>query len=376
MHSSVRQIAMLFLLASSSMPAWFVSALAADAGPKVVVQTPSRQAVTRYFYATGTVSAVASVDLVGRVSGTLAKVARKDGAVVRKGDVLFVIEQAPYEIAVQGAQATLDQQNANLTQANENLARQQDLFSKKATSASTVENAVAQAATSKALVAAAEASLKTAKLNLGYTEIKSPLDGILSARLYEEGAYINAAQTPKLASVIQPDPFRVNFTASEADIIRLRKAIAARKISIDDLGAIAVDIGLPSETDYPYPGKLDYISPDLDATTGTIALRAIAENRQKLFSPGMFVRLRIPLGKAVDALAVPDRAIGTGQEGTTVLVIGKSGQVETRLVTLGQPLGNGLTEVANGLAAADRVVVEGLDNVQPGDTPTIVDKLQ
>jgi RND family efflux transporter MFP subunit len=371
MQSSVRQFAILFLLATTPS-----LALAAEAGRKVVVQTPSKQAVTRYFFATGTVSAVASVDLVGRVSGTLDKVNRKDGALVRRGDVLFVIEQAPYQIAVQGAQATLDQQNANLTQANENLTRQQDLFSKKATSASTVENAVAQAATTKALVAAAEASLKTAKLNLAYTEIKSPLDGILSARLYEEGAYINAAQTPKLASVIQPDPFRVNFTASEADIIRLRKAIAARKIKVDDLATIKVEIGLPSETDYPYPGTLDYIAPDLDATTGTIALRSVAKNVDGLFSPGMFVRLRIPLAKDTDALAVPDRAIGTGQEGSTVLVIGKDGQVETRLVTLGQPLASGLTEIAKGLAASDQVVVEGLDNVQPGDTPTIVDQLQ
>jgi RND family efflux transporter MFP subunit len=371
MQPGVRRLATLLLL--TVVP---TLSLADDMQRKVVVQAPSKVTLTRYFYSTGTVAAVASVDLVGRVSGTLEKVNKKDGAAVKQGEVLFVIEQEPYQIAVQSAQAALDQQNASLTQAVENLTRQQDLLSKRAAAESAVESAIAQAATSKALVAAADAALRSAKLNLSYTEVKSPLDGILSARAFEQGAYINAAQTPKLASVIQPDPIRIDFTANQKELIQIRKAMEERKIKLADLGTINVEIGLPSDDDYAYTGKLDYIAPDLDATTGTIALRAVADNKSKLFSPGMFVRLRIPVTTKAEALAIPDRAVSTSQEGMSVLAIGKDNTVETRLVTLGQPIAGGLREVVKGLAAADRVVVEGMDNVQAGDVATVVDKLQ
>jgi RND family efflux transporter MFP subunit len=371
MNPSARKLALIFVL--SALP---TLSLAQDAVRKVVVKVPSKVTVTRYLTSTGTVSAVASVDLVGRVSGTLDKVNQKDGAAVGKGDILFVIEQEPYKIAVQSAQATLDQQNANLTQAQENLKRQQDLLSKKATSESVVESAVAQAATSKALVAAADAALRSAQLNLSYTEVKAPFDGVLSAKLFDEGAFINAAQTPKLATVIQPDPVRVSFTADEKQVIAIRKAMRERNIKIGDVGPIKVQIGLPSETDFPYWGTVDYVSPDLDATTGTIAIRAVADNKERLMSPGMFVRLRIPMTRKAGALAIPERAVSTGQEGTSVLAVGKDNKVELRLVTLGQPVDGGLREVVKGLAPTDKVIVEGADNVQPGDIATIVDKLQ
>jgi RND family efflux transporter MFP subunit len=351
-------------------------ALAQEIEHKVVVEPPRKQAVTRYLYSTGTIDAVASVDLVARVSGTLEKVNQKDGTPVRKGDVLFVIEQEPYQISVASAQATLDQQNANLKQAQDTLARQQVLQKQNATSASTVESAVAQAATAQAQVDAAQASLSSAKLNLSYTEITAPFDGIVSAHLIDVGAYINAASTPKLASLVQPDPIRVNFTINEKEVIEIRKALAARKLKLGDIGPIRVQIGLPSEDSYDYSGTLDYIAPELDASSGTIAVRAVAENTDRLFSPGMFVRVRIPASTKPDALVIPERAIGTGQEGSNVLVVNKDNRVEFRLVTPGESVGNGLREIAKGLSADDRVIVEGMDNVQPGDTATIVDKLQ
>jgi RND family efflux transporter MFP subunit len=351
-------------------------AMAEEIEHKVVVQPPGKQSVTRYLYSTGTIDAVASVDLVARVSGTLDKVNQKDGAAVKKGDVLFVIEQEPYQISVASAQASLDQQNANLKQAQENLTRQQGLQKQNATSASTVENAVAQADSAKAQVDAAQANLRTAQLNLGYTEIKAPFDGILSAHLADVGAYINAASTPKLASLVQPDPVRVNFTINEKQVIEIRKALAARKMKLGDMGPIKVEIGLPSEDAYDYAGTLDYIAPELDAASGTIAVRAVADNKERLFSPGMFVRVRIPATTQADALVIPERAISSGQQGQSVLVVNKDNHVEFRLVTSGEQLANGLREIVKGLSADDRVVVEGMDNVQPGDTATIVDKLQ
>jgi membrane fusion protein, multidrug efflux system len=371
MVSGGRHLVSVMIMALAGTPA-----LAQEIEHKVVVQPPAKQAVTRYLYSTGTIDAVASVDLVARVSGTLEKVNQKDGAAVKKGDVLFVIEQEPYQISVASAQASLDQQNANLKQAQENLARQQGLQKQNATSASTVENAVAQADTAKAQVAAAEANLRSAQLNLGYTEIKAPFDGVLSAHLADVGAYINAASTPKLATLVQPDPIRVNFTINEKEVIEIRKAMAARKIKIGDVGPIKVEIGLPAEDAYNYSGTIDYIAPELDASSGTIAVRAVADNKERLFSPGMFVRIRIPATTNNDALVIPDRAIGTGQEGASVLVVNKDNKVEFRLVTPGEAVADGQREVTKGLTADDRVVVEGMDNVQPGDTATIVDKLQ
>lgn len=348
----------------------------AEEAQKVVAQTPAKQTVTRYLFSQGTVAAINSVDLVARVSGTLEKVNREDGAAVRKGDVLFVIEQDPYKISVASAQAALDQQNATLTQANSNLARQQEMQKKNLTATATVEAAVAQAETAKALVAASQAALQSAELNLSYTEIKAPFDGILSEHLIDVGAYINAATTPKLASVIQPDPLRVNFTVNERQVIQIRQALAERHEKLGDVGPIKVEIGLPTDPDYPYAGTIDYIAPELDASSGTVSVRAVVANDHRLFSPGMFVRVRIPVVTNADALVIPESAIGNDQEGPTVFTVGKDNRVEAKVVTLGEAAGNGQREIVKGLAPTDRVIVQGADNVQPGDAVNIVAKLQ
>lgn len=352
-----------------------VPAMAEDA-QKVVAQPPAKQSVTRYLFSQGTIAAINSVDLVARVSGTLQKVNREDGAAVKKDEVLFVIEQEPYQISVASAQASLDQQNANLTQANSNLTRQQDMQKKNLTATATVEAAVAQAETAKALVAASQAQLQNAQLNLSYTEIKAPFDGILSEHLIDVGAYINAASTPKLASVIQPDPLRVNFTVNEKQVIQIREALAERHKKLGDMGPIKVEIGLPTDPNYPYSGTIDYIAPELDSSSGTVSVRAMMPNTQRLFSPGMFVRVRIPVVTNADALVIPESAIGNDQEGPTVMTVGKDNRVEAKVVTLGEAAGNGLREIVKGLAATDRVIVQGADNVQPGDAVNVVAKLQ
>ncbi|WP_433455969.1 efflux RND transporter periplasmic adaptor subunit [Pseudochelatococcus sp.] len=361
-------LASLFLVCCAS------AAMAQGAVRNVIAQAPVQREVTRYLQSTGTVQAVNSVDLVARVSGTLDRVAFEDGAQVRKGDVIFVIEQEPYRISLAAAAAELAQSRANLEEASANLARQQALAARQVVSESALDSAVAQQKTAAAQVAASQTKVRSAELNLGYTEIRAPFDGILAARVMDPGAYINAASAPKLASLIQPDPVYVLFSASEQQVIAVRKALGERNIPVGGYGAIAVEVGLQTESGYPHVGKLDYVAPELDAGSGVVTVRGVVENPSRLFSPGMFARVRIPLATH-RALAIPEAAIGNSQLGRTVLVIGEGGRAEQRRVTVGDALGDGVREIVDGLTEADRVIVRGAGGVRPGDTVAVVDRL-
>jgi len=341
---------------------------------KVVVKAPVEQQVTRYLHSTGTLKAVNGVDLVARVSGTLEAVNFEDGERVRHGDVVFVIEQEPYRINLAIAEAELAQSQANLQQTSSNLIRQEELANRQVAAQSARENAIAQNEIAKAQVAAAEANVRNAKLNLGYTEIRAPFDGILSARNADIGAYINAASAPKLAAVVQRNPLHVLFSANERQVIEIRKALAQRNMKIADAGPIRVEMGLQTDDAYPYSGTLDYIAPEIDTVSGTMTVRAIIANTALFLSPGMFARVRVPLATNA-ALAILETAIGTSQQGRTVLVVNQEGSVELRKVTVGDKLSGGLREIAQGLSAGDRVIVEGAGNVRPGETVTIVDQL-
>lgn len=349
------------------------TAPAQDNQKTVAVTTPAREQVTRYLHSTGTLQAVNSVDLVARISGTLEKVNVEDGANVRKNDILFVIEQEPYRISLASAQAELAQSQANLDEANANLARQRALAGRQVVSESTLDSAVAQQKTAAAQVAASQAKVRNAELNLGYTEVRAPFDGILGARTADVGAYINAASAPKLASLVQPDPLHVLFSANEQQVIAVRKALAERHMTIQDASRIEVEIGLQTESDYPHAGSLNYIAPELDANTGTITVRGIVANPDRLFVPGMFVRVRVPLAPH-SALVIPETAIGQSQLGQTVLVVDPQNRVALRKVATGDPAGKGRREIVEGLTETDRVIVRGAGGVRPGDTVAVADQ--
>ncbi len=341
---------------------------------KVAVATPSREQVTQYLYSTGTLQAVNSVDLVARVSGTLEQVKVEDGATARKNDIVFVIEPEPYRISLASAQADLAQSQANLDEANANLARQQALVGKQVVSESTLDSAVAQQKTAAAQVAASQAKVRNAELNLGYTEVRAPFDGTLAARTADVGAYINAASAPKLASLVQPDPLYVLFSANEQQVIAVRKALADRHMTIRDAGNVKVEIRLQTDNDYLHAGQLNYVAPELDANSGTITVRGIIGNSGGLFVPGMFVQVRVPLNPH-SALVIPETAIGNSQLGQTVLVVNPQNRVEMRKVVTGDTAGQGRREIVEGLTETDRVIVQGAGGVRPGETVTVVDKL-
>lgn len=351
--------------------------VAAQDARKVVVESPAREQLTRYLYSTGTFQAVNSVDFVARVSGTLEKINFPDGAFVLKGDIVFVIEQEPYEISLASARAELAQSQANLEEQNANLRRQKDLASRQVVSASTLDSAVAQQKTAAAQVAASEAMVRNAELNLSYTEIKAPFDGILTARMADVGAYINAASAPKLASLVQPDPVYILFSADERQVIAVRKALAERKRAAPAAspGDFRVEISLQTEDGYPYAGRLDYVAPEIDAGSGVITVRGKIDNGDRLFSPGMFARVRVPLGTR-EAVVIPEAAIGNSQQGRTVLVVDAENRVALRKVTIGDPAGQGMREIVEGLSETDRVVVRGSGGVRAGDAVSVVDQIQ
>lgn len=212
----------------------------------------------------------------------------------------------------------------------------------------------------------AQADTKTAAINLGYTQVKAPFDGIVTARQVSIGQYVGASGTPTvLATIVQTHPIYVNFNISEQDVLRIRENMARRGITRDDLKTIPVEIGLQTESGYPHRGSLDYAAPNVDQSTGTLLVRGIIENADHVLLPGYFVRVRVPAPQQTTALLVPDVALGADQGGRYVLVVNKDNVVEQRKVEVG-PLQDTLRVIEKGLMPDERVVVAGIQRAIPG----------
>jgi len=332
--------------------------------PKVTVASPVTRPVTRYLESTGNVAAVNTADLVARVSGFVQAIKYNDGDAVKKGQVLFVIEQKPYELKLQQAKAAEDSAKANLVSAQANYQRQADLVPSGSASKATLDNAVASRDSAQAAVDQAIASTKLAQNDLDYTQVTAPFDGIVSARKVSVGAFVSGTGNP-LASIVSTDPVYVNFSVGERELIGIRAMIAERGLTPEDLKKVPVEVALQTDTGYPHKGTLDYAAPTVDASTGTLAGRAILNNPNNVLLPGLFVRVRVPLGPPKDALLVPDTALGTDQAGRYLLVVNKDNVVEQRRVELG-PLDGTLQVIDKGVAADDRIIVNGMLRAVPG----------
>ena len=196
--------------------------------------------------------------------------------------------------------------------------------------------------------------------------MSAPYDGIVTARQVSVGDYVGGTSTPTvLASIVQLDPIYVNFTVDEQDVLRIRAEIRKRGLTPEDLKKMPVEVGLQSEDAYPHKGMLDYASPTVDASTGTLAARAILQNPGRVLLPGLFVRVRVPTGTLDNALQVPETALGTDQGGRYLLVVGKDDVVEQRKVVVG-PRNGTLRVIEKGIGPDDRVIVAGLLRAVPG----------
>ncbi len=333
---------------------------------EVRVAPPLARPVTRYLDVTGQTAAARRVDLVARVQGTLTQIRYRDGAAVKQGDVLFVIEQDNYRLSLELAEAAEAQQKALLVQAEADLARQKQLAQRQAASEAALDSALSRRDSTAAAREQAAAQAAQAQLNLAYTEVKAPFDGIVSAHLVDQGALVGVGGPTLLASIVQSDPIKVRFSLDEQTVLRIREAMRQRGLTLAGLGQIPVEIGLETDAGYPHAGQLDYVAPELDMASGTLAVRAAVPNPQGVLLPGLFVRVRLPLQKDVPSLLVPEAALGASQTGRYLLVVGADDIVEQRAVEIGEASEGGLRVIRAGIAATDRVVVGLLQNAIPG----------
>lgn len=335
---------------------------------EVTVAKPEQRKVTLYMEVTGSTAAFNRVDLVARVQGFLDKVGYKDGADVKKGDLLFQIDKKDFEIQLQIAEATQAQQEALLLQADADLKRKQDLVKTAAVSIAQVDESRAKRDSTLAALEQAKGQVAQAKRNLDYTTIVAPFDGTVSARYVDPGAMVGAGEPTKLATIVQQKPIYVKFNIDEQQVLTVREQMRIAGVKLADLGPIPVGIGLQTEQGYPHTGTLDYVAPEIDSSTGTLAGRAIFDNKDNVLTPGLFVRVRIPKQNNVESLLVPDIALGTSQEGRYVLVVNDKNVVEQRQVQIGELVDGGLRIINSGLQPKERVVVGGVMRALPGNT--------
>ena len=333
--------------------------------PKVEVATPAQKSITRYLDATGNTAPIKTVDLVARVQGFLQTINYKDGSGVKEGTTLFTIEPETYRLKLEQAQAAEAGAQASLKQAETDYKRQVDLVQKQAVSQATLDTSTSNRDNAQANLQQAQASTKIAQVNYGYTNVAAPFDGIVTAHLVSVGELVGVSSPTQLASIVALDPIYVNFNVNEQDVLRVRAEARRRGITVDELRRLPVEIGLQTETGYPHKGTLDYISPQINQSTGTLAVRGILNNPDRLLLPGYFVRVRVPFEEKADALLVPAAALGSDQAGRYVLVVNAENVVEQRKVQIG-PLEGDLRVIESGLKPDDKVVIAGLLRAIPG----------
>ena len=339
--------------------------------PKVVVAQPLQQPVTLYLYLTGNTAPFRTANLVARVQGYLESINYRDGAAVKKGALLFGIERDIYQAALDQAKAQLAKDQAVLGEAQVDLTRYQTLAKQQSIALQQAQDQAFLVEQDKATVGVDQANVDTANINLGYTRVLAPFDGVVTNHQVDIGNLVGSSvTTTTLATIVQIDPIYVNFTLSEPQYLAIRRnnakvGLPTSSTDLTFLATIPIDIGLQDEEGYPHRGHLDYVSPQVDPSTGTIAVRAIFDNKDNALLPGLFVRVRGPIGHQAKALLTRSEAIGTSQEGSYVLVVGADNLVQRKIVKTGQQQGQ-LRIIESGLDPSDWVVTEGVQRAFPG----------
>jgi RND family efflux transporter MFP subunit len=332
--------------------------------PKVMVAHPLKKNVTDYLEFTGNASAFNTVPLRARVEGFLEKILFQDGEPVKKGKLLFVIQQEQYQAQLQKAEASVLSEKAQLEHAQTEFERYSRLVKQDAAAQTDVDRWHYERDSRQAGVMAAQAQVVLAKLNLSYTQITAPFNGRMGRHLKDPGALVGAGEKTLLAEINQIDPIYVYFNINEQDLLRVRgkKPPSAEE---EQQRKYPVFVGLADEKGYPRQGYLDFAAISLNPTTGSLQLRAILPNPDAVILPGLFARVRAPIAEEKAALLVPETALGYDQLGAFVRVVNDKNVVERRGVNLGNQVDNDRV-VLEGLQGDEWVVVSGLLRAVPG----------
>ncbi len=329
----------------------------------VQVAKPVIQDYVRFDEFTGRVESIESVEIRARVSGFLQKVAFKDGAFVKKGDLLFEIEPELYQADRDRAVADLKSAQADLKRAQQDYERVAEAVKSNAVSQQDVSKYQADRDMAESKVIGAKAALAQAELNLSYTKIYSPIDGKISRRYVDIGNLVGAGEMTLLARVVTLDPIYVYFNVSEGDLLGYYEATSG--IASTEQNIVKFRVSLDGDAELPEEGQLDYMDNAVDAMTGTIQVRGILPNPGQKILPGMFARVKVPAGQQTDAVLIQEKAIGTDLGGKYVLVVGEDNIVQQRPIKI-SALVDGLRVVDSGLAAGEMVIVSGIQFVRPG----------
>ncbi|HXA20772.1 MAG TPA: efflux RND transporter periplasmic adaptor subunit [Acetobacteraceae bacterium] len=342
-----------------------------QAPPAIPVVRPKVQTVSDTLEITGNAAAVNQVKLIARVVGFLDQLHFEDGQLVRKGDLLVTIQQDQYKAQLQQAQAQLQLQQAALLYAKTEVGRYTALLKRDAATQVDVDHWNFERSSSEANIAAAQAQVAIAQLNLSYTEIRAPFDGQMGKHLVDPGNVVGGnGQEAALAEITQLDPIYVVANISSQQALQIRTNLDQRRLTLDDLHRIPIEAALSDETGFPHRGTIEYVAPAIDQATGTLLVRGIMPNPDRALLPGVFVKIRLPMGKVMQsALLVPDRDLQEDQGGRYLLILNADNVVQQRYVQLGELIGD-LRVIASGLTPGDRVVTGELWRATPGTKVT------
>jgi RND family efflux transporter MFP subunit len=334
----------------------------------VTVANPVKRAVVDQDEYVGRFVAIDSVEIRARVSGYLDRIDFTDGQMVKQGDLLFTIDKRPFQTAIDQAVANLEQARANLAFAEVDLGRAAQLVRERNITEQIFDQRTQTKRVAVATVAAREAALRSAKLDLEFTELRAPVTGRIGDRRVSPGNLVTGSTTggtSLLATIVSLDPIRFEFTFDEASYLRYDRIAKGRGDLTNPNGGVDVEIKLIDEAEFTHKGHIDFIDNAIDRSSGTIRGRAVLANADYVLTPGMFGRLRMPGSAPYTALLVPDAAIGTEQARKYVLTVDADNVVRMKYVTLGQ-LFDDLRVIKTGLAEDDRVIVNGLMRARAG----------
>jgi RND family efflux transporter MFP subunit len=335
--------------------------------PQVTVSQPAVREVIEWDEYTGRLEAVDTVDVRARVSGYLQSVHFTDGAMVKKGTLLFVIDPRPYQAELDRAKAALEQALARLERTQKDLNRAQQLVKSRAISQEEVDTRSADQREAQEAVQAARAAVEAARLNVEFTQVKAPISGRISRQFVTEGNLITGgtAQATLLTTIVSLDPIYGYFEVDERAYLKYTHLWRNGTNAASRNGKTPVYLGLANETGFPHQGHLDFIDNRLDPNTGTMTGRALFSNPDLALVPGLFARTRLPGSGRYEAVLIPDVAIGSDQTQRFALVVNEQSTVEYRKVDVG-PIIDGLRVIRNGLQPQDWVIVNGVQRVRPG----------